>query len=199
MSEVMLALPPPPPVRRPRIHATGAALGAAAVVVFMATLVGFYAAARFAVGNTTADWVPDGVNVQLSPGGVIASTLVLSVPLMHWAIQAVGAGARRNAYLAAALTLAMAAAYFNATSFAFGVMGISLADHGTYALATYGVLVGHMLVMAVATGYVAVMTLRTLGGNFTRRDREGLVAAAFVWDTAVATYLPVWYFVFVLK
>ena len=48
--------------------------------------------------------------------------------------------------------------------------------------------------------YAAVMTFRTLGGQYQGpRDREGLVAAALYWYTTIAVYAVIWYAIYVTK
>ena len=43
------------------------------------------------------------------------------------------------------------------------------------------------------------MTIRTLGGEYAGRDREGIVAAALFWYVTVAMYAVVWYAIYVTK
>lgn len=198
MADTPLALPAGPAVRRPRILLTGTAFAAGASLMAMVSLLAVYAGLRFQSGNVTTGWVPDGINLQLSPAGVAGGTLALSMVTVQWVVQAIGANDRRNAYVAAGVTLALGLAYINAMAFNFGVMGLGIAS-GTYAIAVYSVLIGHIVYAAVALLYLALMTVRTLGGQFGPRDREGVAAAALYWHVMVVTFAPVWYLVFVLK
>ena len=43
------------------------------------------------------------------------------------------------------------------------------------------------------------MAFRTLGGQYSGRDREGIAAAALFWYVTVAVYAVIWYTVFVTK
>ena len=47
--------------------------------------------------------------------------------------------------------------------------------------------------------YAAVMTFRTLGGEYQGRDREGLTAAALFWYVTTASMVVIWYVVFITK
>ena len=47
--------------------------------------------------------------------------------------------------------------------------------------------------------HTALMAFRTLGGQYSAKDREGVVAAAVVWYVMVAVYGAIWYAVLVTK
>ena len=47
--------------------------------------------------------------------------------------------------------------------------------------------------------FAGVMTFRTLGGEYSGRDREGIVAASLFWYATIAVYAVVWYAVYVTK
>ena len=47
--------------------------------------------------------------------------------------------------------------------------------------------------------FVALMAFRTLGGQYSGRDSEGIAAAAIFWNASVAIYLVIWYAVYVTK
>ena len=52
---------------------------------------------------------------------------------------------------------------------------------------------------AAALIFIALMTLRSLGGQFTGPDAEGLSAAALYWYVTVAVYSVIWYAVLIVK
>jgi hypothetical protein len=43
------------------------------------------------------------------------------------------------------------------------------------------------------------MAFRALGGQYSGRDREGIVAAALYWDVTVVVYTVIWFTIFVTK
>jgi hypothetical protein len=47
--------------------------------------------------------------------------------------------------------------------------------------------------------FAALMAFRTLGGQYSARDREGVVAAAIYWYATAFVYAVVWYAVLVTK
>jgi heme/copper-type cytochrome/quinol oxidase subunit 3 len=47
--------------------------------------------------------------------------------------------------------------------------------------------------------FIALMAFRTLGGQYSGRDREGIVAALIYWYVTVAVYAVIWYTIFVTK
>ena len=53
--------------------------------------------------------------------------------------------------------------------------------------------------IAIAIVFVALMAFRTLGGQYSARDREGIVAASLFWYVMVAVYAAIWYAIFVTK
>ncbi len=51
----------------------------------------------------------------------------------------------------------------------------------------------------VAMVFNALMTFRTLSGEYAGRDREGIVAASMFWYATVAVYAVIWYAIYVTK
>ena len=47
--------------------------------------------------------------------------------------------------------------------------------------------------------FIVVVAFRTLAGQYSSRDREGVVAAALFWHVTVALYLVIWYAVYITK
>ena len=47
--------------------------------------------------------------------------------------------------------------------------------------------------------FAALMTFRTLGGQYSGRDREGVVAATIFWWAVAISYALVWYAIYVTK
>jgi heme/copper-type cytochrome/quinol oxidase subunit 3 len=183
-----LALPPAPPPPRPRVLMVATGLGIAAVAMFFAGLLGTYFALRAEAGGRTSDWVPEGASLPLVQGSMMLITLLMAMVTMQWAVHAMGRNDRQNSYVALGLTFVLGIAYINALVFYISQLGVGVADT-TYGVLTYGILGSHLALTIAALVYVALMSFRALGGQFSARDREGLAAAAMFWHFTVLVFL----------
>jgi heme/copper-type cytochrome/quinol oxidase subunit 3 len=189
------ALAAPPAPARPRVLFVGTYLATAAMVMAYAGLIGAYVAARSSQGRP---WFPDTVTIPLSPPNIAAVTLLMSAVAIHWALSAIKHDDRPNSYVALGLTLLLGLAYVNSAVYLFTQMGATIG--GTVPELFLFVIGGfHIATIIVAMVFVALMAFRTLGGQYSGRDSEGLAAAAVFWDAAVAVYLVSWYAVYVTK
>ena len=57
----------------------------------------------------------------------------------------------------------------------------------------------HIALTAAGLLYAAVMAFRTLGGQYSAKDREGLVAATVFWWAVAVTYSVLWYAIYITK
>ena len=166
--------PPPAPPARPRVLLVGTAFAAAATLMVFAGLMGVYISERAAAVNAGDAWIPDVVHLPLAPGTISLATFVLSGITMWWAVDAVGRNDRAGAYLALALTIMFGLCVINASSFLYGQSGLAVATKPGLLIFTITGL--HLVMVVGALLYAAVMTFRTLGGEYHgQRDREGLV------------------------
>jgi heme/copper-type cytochrome/quinol oxidase subunit 3 len=188
-----LAAPPPP--ARPRVLLVGTLLASAAMVMAYVGLIGTYIALRAA---SEGGWLPDGVTIPLAPPNMAAVTVLMSVVTVHWARDAIRNDDRPNAYVALVLTLVLGLAFINSNVYLFTQMGAAVGG-SVPELMLYVVGGFHIATFAAAIVFVALMSFRTLGGQYSGRDSEGLGAAAVLWDAAVACYLVSWYAVYVTK
>ena len=186
------------PPTRPRLLLLGTAFAAAACVMAFAALIGIYLASRSATLAEGKAWIPDGATIPLTPGTMALFTLVLSCVTMQWAVQAVGDNDRQHAILALAITGLFGAAAINAVTFLFTQTGIGVRDNAMGVL-FYVISGAHILMTVAGLVYAGVMTIRTTGGEYSGRDREGIVAAALFWYVTVAIYAVVWYAIYVTK
>jgi len=189
------ALAAPPAPARPRVLLVGTVLGSSAVVMAFAALIGAYVAVR---AGTDGAWLPDGVIIPLSPGNMAAVTLLMSVITLQWARYAIANDDRPNAYVALGLTLVLGLAYINSIVYLLTQMGAAIArsvpEFMIYAISGF-----HIATIIAAMVFVALMAFRTLGGQYSGRDSEGVAAAAVFWNASVAIYLVIWYAVYVTK
>lgn len=196
-ADAALALPPAAPPARPRVLLIGTALASAATVMAFAGMIGVYLAERSAVLAQGGTWLPDGVTLPLTPGNIAFATMLISAVTMWWAVDAVGKNDRPMAYLALGLTILFGVAVINATTFLYTQMG--LAVNTQQGLLIYGITGAHLAMIVGGLIYASVMTFRTLGGEYSGRDREGLVSAALFWYATIAVMSVIWYAIYITK
>ena len=197
MASTALALPPAAPPARPRVLLVGTALASAATVMAFAGLLGYYASTRASVVAEGTRWLPDGSNIPLTPGNVAFATMLISAVSVWWAVDAVGKNDRQMAYLALGLTIMFGVAVINATTFLFSQMALPVAS--TPGALIYTITGAHLAMLVLGMVYLSVMVLRTLGGEYSGRDREGLVAAALFWFVTIAVHSAIWYTIYIVK
>lgn len=179
------ALPPAPPAHRRNVVLVGTLLAIAAGTTLLGAALGTYFDAREASTAAGEAWPPDGVelpNVALAVG---YGTLLMSSFFAAWAAAALKIGDRKQAYMAVGLTVAFGLLFVNALSFAWQNMSLVAGD-GAFADAVWAVSGLHALLVLVAVGAFVVMGFRVIGGQFSPRNREFVVAAAAFWHFVVA-------------
>jgi heme/copper-type cytochrome/quinol oxidase subunit 3 len=160
-------------------------------------LIGVYLSTRADVLATGSVWLPEGSNIALTPGNMSMATLLISAVSMWWAVDAVGKNDRPMAYLALGLTIFFGIAVINATSFIYAESNIPV--RSTPGVLIYTVTGAHLAMMVIGLIYAAIMTFRTLGGEYQGRDREGITAAALFWYVTIAAYAVIWLAIYVTK
>lgn len=151
-----------------------------------------------AVDLPGSGWLPAGVTLPLTPGGMAAFTLVLSLGTAVWAAWAARNRINSQTYGALGLTMLLGIAYVNQIISLYRQMGLVIGEQ-YQAVLIYGVTGAHLMMTVAGLIYFAFMTLRALGGQMTGRDSEALNAAAMFWFVTVGIYFVIWITVFVLK
>lgn len=188
---------PAPEAARPRTFLVGTVFACAAAFATFAGVILVYIEERAAARRTGADWFPDGV-IELGPATFVLSTLVLSVVTVQWAVQAVKAGDRANAFVAMGLTGLFGAAVFNQLWFIIGDTGFALADSPAEFL--FFVVNGTFVVFMIgAVAFLTLTLLRALLGAAGPRESAAVAGAAFFWHTVVAMWSITWYVIYVTK
>ncbi|HEX5367615.1 MAG TPA: cytochrome c oxidase subunit 3 [Acidimicrobiales bacterium] len=195
--EVFSAAPPSPPAR-PRVLLVGTALGASGAALTLLTLVALYARLRADVLARGEVWLPEGSNVQLTPGSMGMATLTLSLFTVAWIVQALHNDDRGHALMAFAVSLVLAAAYVNGAAYGWQQMGVGIAS-SPQALLIFAITGLHVAMTGVGMLFLAVMAFKAVGGQLTGRAAEGVSAAALYWFVTVATYSVVWYTITITK
>jgi cytochrome c oxidase subunit 3 len=186
---------PPPPPARPRVLLVATVLASAAVLMAFAGLMAVYLAERSATLAATGEWFP--ASIPLTPANLMLAGAGLSLVFMHWAVQAIGNDDRRHAWMAFGAVLIVGAFQFVGTGFLYSQAGFTIAS--PEGLVFYAVTGAQVAITGAGLLFAALMAFRTLGGQYSARDREGVVAATVFWWVVAATYTAVWYAVYVTK
>lgn len=196
----------PPAPARPRVLLVGTALSGASIVMLFSGLIGLYLAVRHNIitapvpdGEPAPTWLADGNPIPLTPANMAFATMLISCISMQWAVDAVRTNDRRHAYFALGLTMLFGVAVINATAFIYQQAGLPVAGPSPAGLLFYAVTGAHLALIVGGLVFAALMTFRTLGGEYAGRDREGIVAASMIWYLATAIYGVIWYAVYVTK
>ena len=191
------AVPPPTPAR-PRLLMLGTAFASAAALMLMAGLLGIYITTRADVIASGEVWLPSGVVIPLTQPNMMAITMVFSIFILIWAIQSLGNGDRAMAYVGLGLVLLMGYSVIAQTGYLLTIMELPIADDPRGPL-IYGVIGTHLAILGAAMTFIAVMTVRALGGEYSAKDREGVHAAAMFWSVTVFLYMVVWFTIYITK
>ena len=188
---------PAPEITRPRSLMVGTMFACAAAFMFFLAVIGIYVLERAEFRDAGVEWFPEGV-VELGPSGFIFWTFILSIFTVQWAVQAINADDRINAYVALALTGLFGAAIFNQLWFIINDTGFALATDNPQFL--FFVVNGTFIVFLIAAVvFVAFTFIRALAGQFGPRRAEAVSSAALFWNTVVFMWAIVYYLIYITK
>lgn len=188
------------PRRRQLLFATGFA--SAAVTIFFLTLIGYYLEARSAAPD--GEWLSKGFAdgavpdiIPLTQPNMLLLNLAIGSVMVQWAVYAISRNYRTHAYFALAITALMAVAFINQTTFLWAEIGMTMdSPEGPFFYAVTG---SQFALMIGALLFLAVMTFRALGGQYSQTYPDGVSAAAMFWHVNVALYAVMWLAVYILK
>lgn len=189
-------LPAPPPAR-PRVLLVATSLATAATVMLFAGLLGVYLTTRAEALRAGDTWLPDGVTIPLTPGNMSLIGFAISCVTISWAVHAIAHDDRRHTWMAFGSTLVVGAFHLVGMGFLYSQMGFEVAS--TQGALVYALTGGQLAMTGAAMVFAALMAFRTLGGQYSARDQEGVVAAAVFWYATALVYAVVWYAVLVTK
>lgn len=194
---------PGPPPRRPRMLLVAASFAAAGSVAVFAGLLGVYLSVRSQYVADNDIWLPDGAEIPLSPGNMGMVTLLMSLVTVQWAVHAARNRDRAHTYIALGVTIfVFGLAHVTLIGYLWTQWGLPLnSPEGTttQAVLLFTILGLHIAMVAGGLLFLTLMTIRSLGGQFTGRDAEGLSAAALYWYVTVAVYGVLWYAILIVK
>ncbi len=188
----------PAPPARPRLLVLATSLVSAAIVMGFMGLIGEYVAARAGVVATGERWLPEGVSIPLTQPNFMGLTLAFSVGTIWWSVAAIRNDDRSNAFVAFAVSLLFGFAFLAQTAYLLSLMELGI-EATERAVLIYAVIITHMVLTVMAMGYAAVMALRTLGGEYSSRDYEGVLSSALFWTVIVLLYGVLWYVIYITK
>ncbi len=183
---------------RPRLLMLGTSLASVAVAMGFLGLLGHYIAERAAVIQTGERWLPEGVEIPLTQPNFMGLTIAFSVITIWWSVSAIRNDDRPNALLAFGISIMFGIAYLAQTAYLFTIMQIEIEANERSAL-LYGIIGSHMVLMIVAMGFALVAGLRTLGGEYSSRDHDGVLSSALFWTVVAALYGVMWYAIYITK
>jgi len=194
-----------PRLVRPRTVIVGTMFASAAAAMMFMGLIGIYLVERADARAAHDEWFASG-SIEMGPPGFVLATLILSVFTIQWALQAIQANDRINAYVALAITALFGAAVFNQLWFIIGDSGFTLAGSGAAGPAAqqaqflFFVLNGTFAVFLIAAvAFLFLTFLRALVGQYSPLQSDGIAAAAMFWNTVVAMWAIIWFVVYVTK
>ena len=183
---------------RPRVLLVGSALASGAAAMVVLALVAVYTRMRADVIAGGERWLPEDVNVQLSPGNMGMVTLLMSAVTVAWAVYSLRNDDRVHAYLAFGLSILLGIAYIPTVAYGWQQLGVGITS-STQALLIFTITGLHVAMTGVGLAFLAVMAFRALGGQLTGQAAEGASAAALYWFVTVAVYGVVWYAITITK
>ena len=155
---------------------------------------------RAQVLATGESWLPGGAQIPLSPGSMGMATLGMSLVTAQWAVYAGRRADRGHAYFALFWTILFGIAHVTQIGFLWTQWNLPLnGDVTAQAVLLFTILGLHVAMVAAALIFLALMLLRSLGGQFTGPDAEGLSAAVLYWYVTVAVYSVLWYAILIAK
>lgn len=188
------------PPRRPRLHLIGSVFAAAASSAVVLGALAVYLQMRSTTIAETGEWFPTGTTIPLSAGNMSLTTLAMSLVLVQWAVWSGRRGDRPHTYMAVGLTIVLGVAHITQIGYLWTQWELPLnGEPSVQAVLAFGVLGLHVAMVVAGLIYLALMGLRSLGGQFTGRDAEGLSAAALYWYVTVAVFAVIWYSILILK
>lgn len=196
-----LASAPPAPVARPRVLVVASAFVSVGTAMYFLSLLGVYLALRSQSLRGGNLWIPQGVKVPLTQPNMLMVTLLMSVVTMQWAVWAIKNDDRTNTYFALGATLFLGFAFVNMAAYLYTVMAIDISQVSAqpFAVLTYVITGSHVVTVIAAMMFVALMTVRALGGQYTSRQHDGISAAALFWHTNVFVFFLIYLIIYITK
>ena len=182
---------------RPRTLLVGTIFAIVACGMFFAGAFGLYLKERHDVLESGGKWLKPG-QISLVPGGMMMVTAAMSVVTMAWAVQAIRNDDRKNAYIALGITLLFGVANLNQQVFYYQDMKLKVSA-GVADLLIYVITGAQVAMLIGAMVFVALAAFRSLAGQYTSRQSDGIQAAFYFWTATMLMYTLIYYGIYVTK
>jgi heme/copper-type cytochrome/quinol oxidase subunit 3 len=189
---------PPAAPARPRVLLVGTVLASGSAAMVILALIALYARLRSDVIASGEVWLPEGTNLQLTPGSMGMATLTLSLVTVAWIVQALRTEDRGHALMAFAVSLVLGVAYINVVAYGWQQIGLGITS-SPQALLIYTITGLHVAMTAAGLVFLVVQGFKAVGGQLTGRAAEGVTAAVLYWYVTVGVYAVVWYTITITK
>ena len=196
---------PPALPERPRSQLIASAILAAGSAIAILALVGLYLSARASAISGNSAWLPAG-GLPLTGPNTALFTLLISIPAMAWAQHAIRNDDRQSLWVALAIVLVLGGAFINAESFILTNLNLSAEagtavgiSHSLPGLLIFTIVGAHIAMVGAAMVAILLTGFRTLGGQLSSRNRDGISAVALYWYVSVGVFTVLWYAVYVTK
>jgi cytochrome c oxidase subunit 3 len=195
---LMLALPPAAAPARPRLLIIATTLVAGAVFLLLVSLISIYLDLRHEAGGDTALWLPSKVRPSIEIGNIMMFGMLSASVLVQWAVSAINRGSHRDAGVALGMGGAVGLMVLNAQAFQYGQLKLAVSS-GNYATLFYTITGAFLAALIGGIVVVGVMSFRSLGGRYSAKNAEGLVATALYWHVLTAAFSVIWFVVYLFK
>lgn len=191
---------PAAPARRPRLQLVGTVFAAAASAAAVLGALAIYLQVRSDTIAETGQWFASRTVIPLSVGNMCLTTLIMSLVLAQWAVYAGRRGDTQHTYIALAFTILLGIAHITQIGYLWTQWELPLNDGSSIqAVLAFAVLGLHVAMVVAGLIYLALMGVRSLGGQFTGRDAEGISAAVLYWYVTVAVFAVLWFAILIVK
>ena len=195
MATAPLALGPGTSAQDRASQPLAAAFGGVAVTMLTGALIAAYLTLRSATG----EWPPEAVEFDNYLGSTLTLTLLLSLPAIEWAVNAIRNGYRGQCRAALGIALGLGSAFLLGLWYLADVRIAYDAGAHAYAVITVAMLTVVAVSSAVALGYLLLSFSRASGSQITAANPHVLRAAGWYWHFAAAVWVAVWLAIFVTK
>jgi len=198
-----MAQAPAAAMPRGRNLQVGAAFFTGATLMYFGGLFAIYLSERIDhLGRTDDPWIPDAARVELTAPTIMAWTLLISIPTMHWAVWSFKRDDRRHGLMALLLQCVYAGALINQSVFQWKQLGLisDVPPGGSNApVLIYAITISFVVAMGIALVAMLLVGFRALSGASSRPHTDAAASVAVYWYALVAVYFVIWILIFITK
>jgi cytochrome c oxidase subunit 3 len=129
---------------------------------------------------------------------IMLITMAAASVMVQWAVYAIKRNDRTNTYVALALTVFFGLMVLNAQAYTWIQMRMVIfaTTYSTLVYCITGTFFAAVIGGVVAT---ALLTFRSLTGQYSSKDTEGISSVALYWHFLTVAFAAVWLIVYVVK